>query len=85
MKFMDVDQYGAPLCGASFLANAHAKKCEMEQRAILRVLTVKGLKALEIEIDLTSVYGDEAFQISARKKWRTRFLQRTAELGNAAR
>jgi hypothetical protein len=47
----------------------------MEQRARPRVLTFKGLNAQEIEMELTSVYGDEAFQISAVKKSRTHFLQ----------
>jgi hypothetical protein len=46
----------------------HAKKCQMEQRAVVRVLTLKGLKAKEIEMELRSVYGDEALQISAVKK-----------------
>jgi hypothetical protein len=36
-------------------------------------------------MELTSVYGDEAFQISAIKKWRTRFLAGKRELGNVPR
>jgi hypothetical protein len=43
----------------------------MEQRAFFRFLTLKGLKGLkveEIEMELTSVYGDETLQISAAKK-----------------
>jgi hypothetical protein len=44
-----------------------------------------GLKAKEIETELTSVYGDEALQSSAVKKWRTRFLQGRTELGDSPR
>jgi hypothetical protein len=39
------------------------------------------LKAHEIEIELTNVCGDEALQIYAVKKGRTRFLQERRELG----
>jgi hypothetical protein len=40
----------------------------MEQRQVVHFLTVKGLKdlkATEIELELSSVYGDGALQISA--------------------
>jgi hypothetical protein len=40
----------------------------MEQRAIVRFLNIKGIKTKEIEMELTSVYGDEAFQTSVIKK-----------------
>jgi hypothetical protein len=40
----------------------------MEQRAIVRFLTLTGLKAQEIEMELTSMYRDKALQISAVKK-----------------
>jgi hypothetical protein len=40
----------------------------MKQRAVIRFLTLKDLKTKKIAIKLTSVYGDEAFQISAVKK-----------------
>jgi predicted GTPase len=53
----------------------------MEQRAVVRFLTFRGLKAKEIEMKLTNVYGDEALQISAVKKQRMRFLQGRTELG----
>jgi hypothetical protein len=54
----------------------------MEQRELVCFLTIKGLKAKEIEMKLTSVYGNEALQTSAVKKWRTRFLQKRTELGD---
>jgi hypothetical protein len=44
----------------------------MEQRTVARVLTLKGLKGLKakkIGMELTSVYGAEALQIFALKKW----------------
>jgi hypothetical protein len=44
-------------------------KCQMDQRAGARFLTLKGLKAQEIEMEVTSRYDDEALQISAVKKW----------------
>jgi hypothetical protein len=50
------------------LANVHAKKCRTEQRALVGLLTLKGLKAKEIEIELTNMYGDWALQISVVKK-----------------
>jgi hypothetical protein len=56
----------------------------MDQRAVVRFLTLKGLKAMEIEMELSRVYGDEALRISARKKWRTCFLQGKTQLGNDA-
>jgi hypothetical protein len=52
----------------------------MEQRAIVRLLVLKGLKAQEIEMELTSTYADSAFQIYAVKKSRTRVGQRRIEL-----
>jgi hypothetical protein len=54
----------------------------MEHRAVVRFLGLKDLKAKEIQMDVTSVYDDEAFQISAVKKWRTWFLQERTELGD---
>jgi hypothetical protein len=57
----------------------------MERRALVGVLTVKALKAKEIEMEFIHVYGDEALQISAVKKWRTRFLQGRIELGDDPR
>jgi hypothetical protein len=35
---------------------------------VVRFLTLKGLKAKEIEMELTTMYGNEALQISTRKK-----------------
>jgi hypothetical protein len=49
------------------------------------LLTLKGLKAKEIEMELTSVYEDETLQISAAKKWRTCFLQGRIEFGDYSR
>jgi hypothetical protein len=47
----------------------------MDQRPVDRLSTLNGLKAEEIELELTNVYGDEALQISVIKNWRTRFLR----------
>jgi hypothetical protein len=59
-----------------------AKKCQMEQRAVVRVLTIKGLKAKEIEMELTSMYCDDVLQTLAVEKWRTRLLQGGTEPGD---
>jgi hypothetical protein len=40
----------------------------MAQRTVFRFLTLKGLKAKEIEMELTSVYGNEGLQIFSVKK-----------------
>jgi hypothetical protein len=42
----------------------------------------QNLKAQEIEMELTNVHDDEAFQISALKKCQTPFLQERTELGD---
>jgi transposase len=52
----------------------------MEQRAVVRFLALKGFKAQETEIDLTTMYGDKVFQISTVEKWQSPFLQRRTEL-----
>jgi hypothetical protein len=57
----------------------------MEQRTVVRFLILKGLNAKEIEMEFTSVYDDEALQISAVKNWGTRFLQARTELGDDPR
>jgi hypothetical protein len=54
----------------------------MEQRAVVPLLSLKGLKAKEIEMELTSIFRDEALLISAVKKWRRRFLRKRTELGD---
>jgi hypothetical protein len=54
----------------------------MKQRAVVRLLALKGLKTKDIEMELMSMYGDEVLQISDGKKWRTRFLQGRTELGD---
>jgi hypothetical protein len=48
-------------------------------------MTIKGLKAQEIEMELRNVYGDGPLQISAIKKWRTPNLQRRREPGDDKR
>jgi histone-lysine N-methyltransferase SETMAR len=52
----------------------------MEQRAVIRFLSLKGLKARDIQAELQSVYGPEACQLTAVKKWRTRFMQGRTDL-----
>jgi transposase len=48
----------------------------MEQRAVIRFLTVKGLRASAIAAELKSVYEIEALGISTVKKWHKRFAER---------
>jgi hypothetical protein len=47
----------------------------MEQLAVIRFLTLKGLKSKAIQIEPESVYGTDACKLSLVKKWRLRFLQ----------
>jgi plasmid stabilization system protein ParE len=65
--------------------NGEAKECQMEQRGVVRFLTLKGLKAMKSKMQLTNVDGDEALQISASKKGRRRFLQVRTKLGDDPR
>jgi hypothetical protein len=57
----------------------------MEQPTVLRFLTLQGLKAKEIGMELTTAYGNEKLQISAVKKRRWRFLQGRRELLSGSR
>jgi hypothetical protein len=41
----------------------------MDQRTVICLLTLKGIKAKKIEMELTSMYDNEGLQISAVKKW----------------
>jgi transposase len=51
----------------------------MEQRAVIRFFTLKGLPSRAIAAELESVYAGEALALSTVKKWRKRFAQgRTA-------
>jgi histone-lysine N-methyltransferase SETMAR len=45
----------------------------MEQRAVIRFLTLKGLKSSQILIELTNVYHEAALSLTAVKKWHYRF------------
>jgi energy-converting hydrogenase A subunit M len=47
----------------------------MEQRVVIRFLTLKGLKVKEIQAELESVSGTDACKFCLMKKWRLRFLQ----------
>jgi transposase len=47
----------------------------MEQRAVIRFFTVKGLKSRDIHAELMSVYGGNALAIAPVKKWRKRFRE----------
>jgi hypothetical protein len=51
-------------------AKRTGKTWQMKQQAIVRVLALKDVKAKKIELDLPSVDDNDAFQISAVKKWR---------------
>jgi hypothetical protein len=57
----------------------------MEQLIVLGFLTLQGLKAKEIGMELTTAYGNEKLQISAVKQRRRRFLQGRREFGDGPR
>jgi hypothetical protein len=63
IKFTDIGRYGAPLYGISVLANVQAVTVRDGAANTRLLLTLKVLKAKEINMELTSVYGDEALQI----------------------
>jgi transposase len=46
-----------------------------EQRAVIRFLTRKGLRASAIAAELKPVYETEARALSTMKKWRKRFAE----------
>jgi transposase len=52
----------------------------MEQRAVIRFLSLKGFKARAIQGELQSGYGPDACQLTAVKKWRARVLQGRTDL-----
>jgi transposase len=52
----------------------------MEQRALIRFFTLKGLKAKEIRAELELVYGPEALALLTVKKWRKRFHEGRTDL-----
>jgi transposase len=47
----------------------------MEQRAVVRFFTLKGLSPRDIHTELKIVYGDEALCLRAVDKWHERFTQ----------
>jgi hypothetical protein len=57
----------------------------MEQRAVIRFFTLKGLKAKEIRTELESVNGREALARSTVKKWRKRVQEGRTDLINDRR
>jgi hypothetical protein len=52
----------------------------MEQSAVIRFLTLKGVRASAIAAELKSVYETEALPLSTVKKWRKHFAERRGEL-----
>jgi transposase-like protein len=48
----------------------------MEQRAVIRFLTLKGFLASPISAEFKSVHETEAVALVTVKKWRTRFAER---------
>jgi hypothetical protein len=57
----------------------------MEQRAVVRFLTLKTLSARAIRTELEAVYGHEALSLAAVKKWRKRFLNGRVSLDDDPR
>jgi transposase len=47
----------------------------MEQRAVIHLLTLKGLRASAIAPELSSVYETEGPALSTVKKWRKHFAE----------
>jgi hypothetical protein len=57
----------------------------MNQLAVIPCLTLKTLTAQDLEMELTSMDGDETLEIHVAKKRRTCFLQGKTKLGDDAR
>jgi transposase len=52
----------------------------MEQRAVIRFLTLKGLKSKDILAKLEGVYGEGVLSLAAVKKWNKRFREGRTDL-----
>jgi hypothetical protein len=57
----------------------------LEQRAVIRYLTLKNLTVAEIATELQGVYGRDALKYSTVSKWRLRFLDGSEDLFDLAR
>jgi transposase len=54
----------------------------MEQRAVLRFLTLKGLNPQQIRSEFESVYHEDALALPTIDKWHARFRDVRAELSD---
>jgi hypothetical protein len=52
----------------------------MEQRAVIRFSTLKGMKARAVHTKLESAYCPKVFPLLMVKKWRRRFHPRRTDL-----
>jgi transposase len=57
----------------------------LEQRAVIRYLTLKNLTVTEIATELQGVYGRDALKYSTVSKWRLRFRDGSEDLFDLAR
>jgi hypothetical protein len=57
----------------------------LEQRAVIRYLTLKNLPVADIATELQAVYGMDALKYSTVSKWRLRFLDGSESLFDLAR
>jgi transposase len=57
----------------------------MEQRAVIRFLTLKGLHAVAIVAELRCVYKEDALAIATVKKWYKRFVEGRTSLCDSPR
>jgi hypothetical protein len=57
----------------------------MEQRAVIRFLTLEGLRARAIATELGDVYHPDALALPTVKKWRKRFVQGRTSLSDDPR
>jgi transposase len=57
----------------------------MEQRAVVRFLTLKGLKSGQIVAELKTVYGPDALALATVKKWSKRFREGRTDLSDNPR
>jgi hypothetical protein len=64
---------------------ANSCRIDMEQWAVVRFFTLKGLKNRAIHTELESVYDPEALALPAVDRWRRRFHQGTTDIFDVPR
>jgi hypothetical protein len=65
---------------ALFSTNASTLEQLVEQRAVVRFLTLKWLKSGQIVTELEAIYGSDSLTVATVKKWSNGFRQGRTDL-----